>query len=94
LARVLDRLRQEHTTPEKQRLFETLKPYLACGKGALPYAQAAQSLEMNEGAVRTAVHRLRTRYRECLKLEISQTLLNPTQAEEELATLFEAFQND
>jgi RNA polymerase sigma-70 factor (ECF subfamily) len=46
---------------------------------------------MTESAVRVAVHRLRRRYRELLRQEISQTLSDPTQAEEELRTLFTAF---
>lgn len=94
LARVLDRLRAEHSAPDKLPQFETLKPYLTQGKGIMPYSQAAEALGMTEGAVRTAVHRLRAQYREILKQEISQTLLNPAQAEEELATLFQAFRED
>jgi hypothetical protein len=40
-----------------------------------------------------AVHRLRKRYRELLRLEIAQTLLDPSQIEEELHALFRAFTN-
>jgi RNA polymerase sigma-70 factor (ECF subfamily) len=94
LARVLERLRAEHSTPDKLSQFETLKAYLTHGKGIIPYSQAAETLGMAEGAVRTAVHRLRAQYRRLLIQEISQTLLNPGQAEEELATLFQAFRPD
>jgi len=61
------------------------------GKGAIPYAQAAAALEVNEGAVRVTVHRLRRRYRELLREEIGQTLADPAQADEEMQALFCAF---
>jgi RNA polymerase sigma-70 factor (ECF subfamily) len=68
-----------------------LKPILMVGKSAIPYPLAAAALDMSESAVRVAVHRLRQRYRELLRQEISQTLSDPTQADEELRTLFTAF---
>jgi len=37
------------------------------------------------------VHRLRRRYRELLRDEISQTLADPAQADEEIQSLFSAF---
>jgi len=60
------------------------------GKGEVPYANAAADLKMNEGAVRVSVHRMRKRYRELLREEITQTLANPGQAEEEMQALFSA----
>ena len=41
---------------------------------ALAYAAAGTGLGMSEGAVKVAVHRLRERYREALRLEVAQTL--------------------
>jgi RNA polymerase sigma-70 factor (ECF subfamily) len=61
------------------------------GKGAIPYSQAATNLGLNESAVRVAVHRLRRRYRELLHDEIAQTLADPTQADEEMRALMNAF---
>ena len=61
------------------------------GKSDIPYAQAAASLGLNEGAARVAVHRLRKRYRELLRQEIAQTLSDPADLEEELRALFQAF---
>ena len=73
------------------KVFDALKPFLTAGKGAIPYAQAATAVGMSEGAVRVAVHRLRQRYRQLLRDEISQTLADPAQADEEMRALFEAF---
>jgi RNA polymerase sigma-70 factor (ECF subfamily) len=61
------------------------------GKSAIPYSQSAEALGMTESAVRVAVHRLRRRYRELLRAEISQTLSDPGQVEEEVRALFSAF---
>ena len=91
LERVITRLHDESTTDGKSKLFEQLKPFLMVGKSAIPYAQAAAALDVTEGAVRVAVHRLRRRYRELLREEISQTLSDPVQIEEEMRALFSAF---
>jgi len=91
LERVITRLRDENAAAGKSRLFERLKPFLMVGKSAIPYAQAADALELTEGAVRVAVHRLRRRYRELLREEIGQTLSDPAQVEEEIRALFGAF---
>jgi RNA polymerase sigma-70 factor (ECF subfamily) len=91
LERVIVRLRDESSGEGKAKLFEALKPFLMVGKSAIPYPQAAAELGMAEGAVRVAVHRLRRRYRELLREEITQTLSDPAQVEEELRALFSAF---
>lgn len=90
LDRVLERLRQECQTEEKGALFERLKPFLMLNKGSIPYPDAAAALGMSEGAVRVAVHRLRRRYRELLRQEISQTVHEPDQVLEEMQALFSA----
>jgi RNA polymerase sigma-70 factor (ECF subfamily) len=74
LEEVLGRLAAEYRTDGKETLFTTLKATLAGSRESHPYAQLAVQLEMNEGAVRTAVHRLRKRYRELLRNEIAGTV--------------------
>ena len=91
LEQVIARLREECAAEGKAAAFDQLKPFLMFGKGDIPYAQAAASLCMNEGAARVAVHRLRGRYRELLRLEIAQTLSDPADLDEELRALFLAF---
>lgn len=46
---------------------------------------------MNEGAVKVAVHRLRQRYRECLRETIAQTVMTPAEVDEEIRQLFAVF---
>lgn len=93
LERVLARLRAENEADGKAALFDRLKPFLMVGKGAIPYAQVAESLQLTEGAVRVAVHRLRGRYRDCLRAEVQQTISEPTHVDEEMRSLFSAFSN-
>lgn len=90
LEHVITRLRDEHAVEGKTALYEQLKPFLMVGKSEIPYASAAATLKLTEGAVRVAVHRLRRRYRELLRDEITQTLANPAQADEEMQALFNA----
>ena len=91
LERVITRLADESAAQGKAKLFEQLKPFLMVGKSAIPYSQAAVDLGLSEGAVRVAVHRLRARYRQLLREEIAQTLSDPSQTDEELRALFNAF---
>ncbi len=91
LERVLGRLRAENVSDGRAEAFETLKPFLTSGTGAVPYAEAAAALNTTEPAVRVSVHRLRRRYRELLREEIRQTLSDPTQVEEEMRALFSSF---
>jgi RNA polymerase sigma-70 factor (ECF subfamily) len=87
LEHVITRLRAECEADGKAQLFEQAKGYLLVGEAAIPYADAAKFLGLDEGAVRVAVHRLRKRYRELLRDEIAQTLDDPAQAAEELRSL-------
>lgn len=91
LERVIDRLRAENTGAGRSSQFEQLKFFLMVGTSDIPYAETAAALLLSEGAVRVAVHRLRRRYRELLRLEIAQTLSDPGQVDEEMRTLMGAF---
>jgi DNA-directed RNA polymerase specialized sigma24 family protein len=90
LGRVLDLLAQEHTEPDRATLFAEIKVVLTEGKSAVPAAALAKRLETTEGAIHTAVSRLKRRYREILKDQIAATLDNPAQIEDEIRDLFEA----
>ena len=93
LGRVITRLRDECVVAGKAQLFDELKPFLTGDKNAVPYPQVAANLRMTEGAVRVSVHRLRRRYRELLRDEISQTLADPAQLADEMQALLSAFAN-
>ncbi len=90
LNRVVDRLRAECEAEGRIGVFAQAKEFLTVGRDAIPYAEAARKIGMEEGALRVAVHRLRKRYRELLRDEIAQTLADPAQADEELRSLMTA----
>jgi RNA polymerase sigma factor (sigma-70 family) len=85
---VLQRLRAEYEREGKKELFTALGGTLVGGRDSQPYASLAKQLNMNEGAVKVAVHRLRKRYRQLLRAEIAQTLASPEDVDEELRHLF------
>jgi RNA polymerase sigma-70 factor (ECF subfamily) len=85
---VLQRLRAEYERAGKGELFAGLSASLVGGREAQPYAELAKRLDMNEGAVKVAVHRLRKRYRQLLRAEIGQTLTTTEDVDEELRYLF------
>jgi RNA polymerase sigma-70 factor (ECF subfamily) len=91
LAKVIERLQKECGVEGRAKQFAELKIFLTAGKGALSHADAAKNLGMDETAVRVAVHRLRKRYRILLRGEISQTLADPADVNEEMRSLFGAF---
>ncbi len=90
LARTMARLQAEAISTNKQNLFDRLKVYLTAEKSSVPYRDVAAELDIAEGAVRVAVHRLRRRYRELLRDEIAQTVTSDGQVDEEIRDLFAA----
>jgi RNA polymerase sigma factor (sigma-70 family) len=83
----INRLQAEFTTAGKPQDFEILKNCLTADRGAIDYAVVARGLGTSEGAARVAVHRLRKRFREIYREEISQTLSDGADLEAELRHL-------
>jgi RNA polymerase sigma-70 factor (ECF subfamily) len=90
----LARLRKDHEESGRTALFEALKVYLTGDSGAPPLAEVGRRLSMTEGAVKVAVHRLRERYRQALREEISQTVAEPADVEDELLALSAALRGE
>jgi RNA polymerase sigma-70 factor (ECF subfamily) len=67
-----------------------LEQHLQGDDAALPYADLAGRLEMTEGAVKVAAHRLRRRYREVLREQIAQTVETAADVDDELRELLNA----
>ena len=87
LEQVYQRLGQEYGQQGKAGLFEALRGALIGAGGTAPYAELADRLNMTEGAVKVAVHRLRHRYRELLRETIAETVSGPEEVEDELRYL-------
>jgi RNA polymerase sigma factor (sigma-70 family) len=90
LDRALNRLRAEQERAGKAREFAVLSPFLTAERGAIPYDQAATQLGVNEATARQAVHRVRKRFREVFREEITQTVAAPGDVEEEIRHLLAA----
>jgi RNA polymerase sigma-70 factor (ECF subfamily) len=83
----VNRLRAEFAAAGRPGDFDALKNWLLAERGATDYAALAQRLGGNEGAARVAVHRLRKRFREIYREEISQTLADGADVDTELRHL-------
>ena len=93
LDRVLENLRSSYADSGKDRLFESLKPYLGGGEESASYREAGSALGLSEGAVKLAVHRLRRRYRDLLRAEIAQTVSLEEEIDDEIRHLFSALED-
>jgi len=87
----LDRLAQEYELGGKGALFEALKSRLTTGEeAAIPYDELASRLGRTATHLRVDVIRLRARYRAILREEVSGTVVDPRDVEEELRYLRQA----
>ena len=73
--------------------FERLRGYLTGDDDGVRYAQLGLELGMSEGAVKVAVHRLRRRFHEALREEISMTVTEESQIGGELRYLVAAIRS-
>jgi RNA polymerase sigma factor (sigma-70 family) len=83
----VNRLRAEFTAAGRPDNFEALKGCLMAERGAIDYAAVAKLLGVKESAARVAVHRLRKRFRDVYREEISQTLADGADLDGELRHL-------
>lgn len=85
----LERLRREYDADGRSVLFEHLQNGLAGRGEPLSQAALAGQLGMSEGAVKSALQRLRKRYRWLLREEISQTTSTPGDVDDEIRYLLD-----
>jgi RNA polymerase sigma factor (sigma-70 family) len=90
LERAMSRLQEEALRRSKQAHFAALKPHLTGDGAEVTYAETGDALGMSEGAVKVAVHRLRRRFRDIVRDEISQTVASPDEIDDELRYLWSA----
>jgi RNA polymerase sigma-70 factor (ECF subfamily) len=87
LHQVLSRLRAEFCDSDKSDLFDALKGFVFGEQNETSYVQIGSRFGMAEGAVKTAVHRMRQRYRELLRAEVANTIETPAEVDAELKYL-------
>ena len=90
IARALAVLEKEFAAAGKTVQFDTLKLWLVGEAPSMSQADAARRLGLSEGAIKVVIHRLRKRFRDAVRAEISQTLRDPSLVGEELRHLIAA----
>ncbi len=87
IAGVRLRLRGEFEVSGRGDVFETLLPFLLWDEEPPSYRDVAAKLNASETAVRLLVFRLRTKFRDQLRREISRTVETPEEIESEMTWL-------
>lgn len=90
LGRAMEALAEESRAQGKQELFANLRPWLMGESGHGDQSAVAASLGLSASAMKAAVHRLRGRFRQCVKAEVAGTLKDPAAVEDEMRSLFAA----
>ena len=83
----LQRLREECESKGKLWLFQALSSHLTDERDELSYANLSAELGMAETAVKKQLHNMRQRYRSLLRDEVSQTVEDPADVDDEIRYL-------
>ena len=67
--------------------FEVLRDFVLGDGGDMSYAEAGTRLGLSESAVTSAIHRIRNRFRELLRIEVSHTVESPGEVDAEMRDL-------
>jgi DNA-directed RNA polymerase specialized sigma24 family protein len=81
------RLKDEYLESGKATLYEHLKAFESGDKDAPSYAHVAAEFGLTESAVKSAVFRLRQRYRELVREEVAHTVDSPEEVDGEIRHL-------
>jgi DNA-directed RNA polymerase specialized sigma24 family protein len=85
--RAFQRLREECESKGKLWLFQTLSSHLTDERDEVSYAKLSAELGVVETAVKKQLHNMRQRYRSLLREEVSQTVENPADVDDEIRYL-------
>jgi|ERR1035441_2973917 RNA polymerase sigma-70 factor (ECF subfamily) len=84
---VLKNLRAEHAERGRLAVFDALQPHLTGEPAQGEYECLAAQLDMETGALKVALHRLRRRFGKLLRKEVAYTVARPEEVEEEIRHL-------
>ena len=90
LEQTLEQVASQYEESGKRELFESLRGFLTGND--IAYAELSLTTGMKEGALKVAVHRLRQRYGQQLRLQIAKTVEDPADVDQELNSLFRALE--
>jgi DNA-directed RNA polymerase specialized sigma24 family protein len=83
----LQRLREECESKGKLWLFQALSGHLAEERDEVSYANLSAELGVTETVVKKQLHKMRQRYRGLLRDEVSRTVENPADVDDEIRYL-------
>jgi DNA-directed RNA polymerase specialized sigma24 family protein len=86
----IKQVKNEYADAGKADLFATLKDGLVIAHQSIDYPSLSAELDMTEGAIRVAVHRMRKRFRELYRNEVAQTLPPGADLDDEMHHLAES----
>jgi DNA-directed RNA polymerase specialized sigma24 family protein len=89
VSQALAQLREELIRAGNEKHFSELSVFLSREGNAEDYASVARRLQLTNGAVPVAVHRLRLRYREAIRAGVANTVSNPAEVDGEMRYLLE-----
>jgi RNA polymerase sigma-70 factor (ECF subfamily) len=92
LASAMAKLAADYAAAGRAEVFAALQGHLARDRDEAPYAVVAERLGLSVDAVKKSVERLRRRFGELLRAEIAETVLHPSEIEDELRFLRAALQ--
>jgi len=89
----LDRIQSEQATIGQSERFSLMRPLLLDPGGRSPAAgELTSRFGMTPGSIRTAISRLRARFREIVRQEVSRLVADASEIDDEIAYLFRAMQ--
>ncbi len=94
MERALARLREEQVAAGRGREFEALQRFLTGVTDGGDYGETAALTGLSANAVAVGVHRLRQRFRDCVREEVASTVATPGDMEEELRHLLMALRGE
>jgi hypothetical protein len=83
----LQRLREECESKGKLWLFQSLSRHLTEERDEVSYAGLCSELGVAETVVKKQLHKMRQRYRSLLRAEVSRTVDNPADVDDEIRYL-------
>ena len=89
VGRAWEQLQKDYRAAGRAQMLEELEPFLLGGTAPLPRPEeVAARLNMPHTTLRTSLLTLRRRYRELLRTEVSRTVADPAQVDEEMRYLY------
>lgn len=86
----IEALKSSYYEDGKKRFFDSLKVYLVPAGHEPKYAEVATELDLSETAIKVAIHRLRQKFQDSVRLVVLQTLSDPSQLDEEVDSLLQS----